>query len=61
MKHITKLVQHANVNSLKYSSFYVIVAKNRGSDLTEHCRLNCTYSSNKLLKHIRMMLISVIL
>ena len=46
MKHITKLVQYANVNSLKYSSFYVIVAKNRGSDLTEHCRLNCTYSSN---------------
>ena len=59
--NITKVNQYINVNSLKYSYFCIIVARNWGSDLTEHCRLNCTYSSHKLLKHIRTMLISVTL
>ena len=45
-------------NSLKYTYFCFIVARNRGNDLTEHCRLNCTYSCHKRLKHIRTTLIS---
>ena len=59
--NITKVVQYVNVNFLKYSYFCVMVAMNWGSDLTEKCRLNCTYSSHKLLENIKTMLISVTL